>query len=160
MNSERNEITVKDELDLLNIYVDLEHRRFKKRFEYTISCADNVPSDFKLPVMLVQPFVENAIWHGIMNMNKTEQGQLTVNFLLEKNYLKIRIEDNGVGREAAGKRKPDNEYKSVGMMFTQKRLDLFKIAGGKEARIDVIDLKDASGNAKGTKVEIYLPIIA
>jgi len=159
MNSQRDDITLKDELDLLNIYIDLEHRRFKNRFEYTIDCPDNIPTaEIKIPVMLIQPFVENAIWHGIINLDKGIMGNLSIRFSFENNLLKIAVEDNGVGREAAAVKKVDNEYKSIGMMFTQKRLELLKAAGKQNARIEIIDLKEKNGKVKGTRVEIYLPV--
>ncbi|MGZ3862512.1 MAG: tetratricopeptide repeat-containing sensor histidine kinase [Bacteroidia bacterium] len=157
MNSQQNDITLKDELELLRIYVDLEHRRFKNRFDYKINCEDNIPLDIKLPVMLIQPFVENAIWHGIMNLDKSVKGFLKIEFSFKNDILKITVEDNGIGREAAEKRRVDNEYKSIGMMFTRKRMELLKTTGKPDARIEIIDLKE-NGAAKGTRVEIILPI--
>jgi len=159
INSQRNDITLKDELDLLRIYIELEHRRFKNRFEYIINCPDDLPiEEIKIPVMLIQPFVENAIWHGIMNLDKTIEGKLLIDFSLVNNILKITVEDNGVGREEAVKKKIDDEYKSIGMMFTQKRLDLLKVSGKQHARIEIIDLKNGNNKAIGTRVDIYITV--
>jgi tetratricopeptide (TPR) repeat protein len=159
MNSERSDITIKDEVELLKLYVELEQRRFKNRFDYSINCSDKVPLDFKLPIMLVQPFVENAIWHGLMNLDKTKHGLLAIDFELEQDNLKIQIRDNGIGREAAALKRKDSEYKSVGMMFTQKRLELLKESGNVNAKVEITDLKDEDGRANGTLVEIKLPLI-
>ncbi len=159
MNSERSDITIKDEKVLLELYVELEQRRFKNRFDYSIICSAIVPLNFKIPIMLVQPFVENAIWHGLMNLNRTKHGLLTIDFELEQDNLKIQIKDNGIGREAAALKRKDSEYRSVGMMFTQKRLELLKESGNINAKIEIIDLKDENGNANGTSVEIKFPLI-
>lgn len=159
MNSERSNITIKDEIDLLKLYVELEQRRFKNRFDYSINCSDKVPLDFKLPIMLIQPFVENAIWHGLMNLGKAKHGLLAIDFKLEQNNLKIQIKDNGIGREAAALKRKDSEYRSVGMMFTQKRLELLKESSDAKANVEIIDLKDEDGRANGTLVEIKLPLI-
>jgi tetratricopeptide (TPR) repeat protein len=158
-NSQKNEITLQDEIELLKIYIDLEHRRFKDRFDYQINYPDDLPIDeIKIPVMLIQPFVENAIWHGIMNLDKSVKGFVSVNFELTGKQLKIIIEDNGVGREASALFKVNNEYQSIGTLFTQKRLELLKGINKEEAAIEVVDMKDEKGRATGTRVEILITV--
>ncbi|HLP11622.1 MAG TPA: tetratricopeptide repeat protein [Flavobacteriales bacterium] len=158
-NSEHPTISLKKELELLELYIDLEQRRFKNRFEYSVSYDKNLPVDeIVIPVMLIQPFVENAIWHGIMNLDDSRRGKLSVNIVFENETAKITIEDNGVGREAAAKlRKPKHEHTSVGMLFTQKRLEMFKLTGTKETAVSITDLYDLHGNANGTQVHIVIP---
>ncbi|HYG52473.1 MAG TPA: tetratricopeptide repeat protein [Flavobacteriales bacterium] len=158
-NSEHPTISLKKELELLELYIDLEQRRFKNRFEYAVSFDKNLPVDeIVIPVMLIQPFVENAIWHGIMNLDGKRRGKLWVNILYENETAKITIEDNGIGREAAAKlRKPKHEHTSVGMLFTQKRLEMFKLTGTKETAVSITDLYDLNGNANGTRVQIVIP---
>lgn len=158
-NSEFNTITLRKELDLLRIYIELEQNRFKDRFNYEITHDQNLDiDDIEVPVMLIQPYVENAIWHGIMNLSRDKQGILKVSFTKENDNLKITVEDNGIGREAAEKLKKKDGYDSVGMLFSQKRLDMLKLVSGKDARISITDLYDSNGIAQGTRVDIVLPI--
>ncbi|MCD6066598.1 MAG: hypothetical protein K0S33_1424 [Bacteroidetes bacterium] len=159
MNSEQGDITLKDELELLHVYIDLEQRRFRNRFDYTIECAEQIPAmEIRIPSMLVQPFVENAIWHGIMHLDRSVQGLLTIRFALEEPYLKISVEDNGVGRTEAARRKTNEEHQSSGTSFTRKRIELLQVSGGQPVHIEIIDLKNESGDACGTRVEIHLPV--
>jgi tetratricopeptide (TPR) repeat protein len=96
-NSQRNEISLKDELDMLKLYIELENRRFADRFDYKINCADEIHiEDIKIPVMIIQPFVENAVWHGIMNLDKSNKGFVSVTFEVNNKQLKISIQDNGL----------------------------------------------------------------
>ncbi len=157
VNSEYDTISLKKELELLGLYIDLEQRRFKNRFEYKISYDQNMLLDeIVIPVMLIQPFVENAIWHGIMNLDETKNGKLLIELQVENRILKISIEDNGIGREQATKLKTDREHESVGMLFSQKRLEILKSISDKDTRIVVTDLHDGKGNASGTRVELFL----
>jgi tetratricopeptide (TPR) repeat protein len=159
VNSEQSAIYLQKEIELLEIYIELEQRRFQNRFSYEIIYDKRLLLDqIEVPVMLIQPFVENAIWHGIMNMDKDKKGQLKVSFAFEQDVLKITVEDNGIGRKAAEKLKKNNEYDSVGMLFSQKRLEMMKLVSGKNSKIMVTDLYNEDGSAKGTKVDIILPV--
>jgi tetratricopeptide (TPR) repeat protein len=161
INSEQNTIALNKEIETLQLYIELEQRRLKNRFDFEINYADDFPAhDITIPTMLIQPFVENAIWHGIMNMPEEKKGKLTLNFNLNGKQLKISVEDNGIGRKEAALRKVNNDYKSVGVMFTQKRLELLKAVSKQQSEIVITDLTDANGNATGTKVEILMEIIA
>jgi tetratricopeptide (TPR) repeat protein len=157
VNSEHATISLKKEIELLTLYIELEQRRFKNRFEYKISYDDSLQLDeIVIPVMLIQPFVENAIWHGIMNLDETRNGNLKLNIELQKEILKITIEDNGVGREQAGKLKTDSEHESVGMLFTRKRLEILKSINDNDTKIVLTDLKSPNGKPEGTRVELFL----
>jgi tetratricopeptide (TPR) repeat protein len=159
VNSEYNTITLKKELELLELYIELEQRRFKNRFEYEIKYERNLPlEEIVIPVMLIQPFIENAIWHGIMNLAETQKGKLLLSIQLEKNVLKICVEDNGVGREKSALLKTNSEHESVGMLFSQKRLEILKSLNEMEMRVDVSDVHDANGLIAGTKVELFLTL--
>lgn len=158
VNSQHNTINLKKELELLNIYLDLEQRRFKNRFEYEIKYDSELSvNEIKIPVMLIQPYVENSIWHGIMNLDENKKGRLTIELIQQEGIIKISIEDNGVGRKKAAEIKKNSEYESVGMLFTKKRVDILDTTGKSGAKINVIDLYDENGNASGTRVEIDLP---
>jgi len=161
INSEQNTITLNKEIETLKLYIELEQRRFKNRFDFEINYADDFTEhDISVPTMLIQPFVENAIWHGIMNLDENKKGKLILSFGLNSKMLKIGIEDNGIGRKEAALRKVNNEYKSVGVLFTQKRLELLKAVTKQQTEIIITDLTDNKGNAAGTKVEILIEITA
>jgi tetratricopeptide (TPR) repeat protein len=159
VNSEHNTISLKKELELMRLYVDLEQRRFKNRFEYEIKCDDDLLlDDIVIPVMLIQPFVENAIWHGIMNLDETKKGKLLISLDLQDNVLIISVEDNGVGRKKSAQLKTNNEHESVGMLFSQKRLEILKSLNDMDTRVTMTDLYDENGIASGTRVELFLSI--
>ena len=103
-NSTEDFIPFQQELDLLQNYLSLEKTRFADKFDYEISVDENLnQQNLLLPGMLIQPFLENAIWHGLRYRN--EKGFLKLNFLKEKDFLKITIEDNGIGIEESKKQK-------------------------------------------------------
>lgn len=158
-NSSLNEISLQKEIDFLDTYIDLEQRRFKNKFTYSINYAKTLLLDeIKIPVMLIQPFVENSIWHGIMNMEEGQAGHLSIEFSEEKGLLKITILDNGVGRTATKKNKNIEEHESVGSLFSSKRIEMLKASHGKTSEIIITDLHDTNGKAAGTRVDIYLSI--
>ncbi|MCO6499803.1 MAG: histidine kinase [Vicingus serpentipes] len=153
--SEKNRITIQEEVDMLILYMDLERMRFEDGFDYEIIVDEEIDPDYdEIPSMLIQPYVENAIWHGLMN--KTEKGIIKVGIILRDNYLCCTISDNGIGREKAIeiKSKRNIKRKSVGMTITKERLDLIN---NNEINVDIVDLKDEDGNATGTEVNIKIP---
>ncbi|MCW3071336.1 MAG: signal transduction histidine kinase, LytS [Bacteroidetes bacterium] len=157
-NSQHNITTLEKELEMLELYIGLEQRRFKSRFDYEICYPGELnPDEIKIPVMLVQPFVENAIWHGIMNLPEEKKGRLSVTVECEKDVLKISVEDNGVGRKRAAGLKTDNGHAPVGMLLSQERLEILKVIGSGDTRIVVTDLEDAEGPC-GTRVDIFLTL--
>ena len=107
--------------------------------------------------MMIQPFVENAIIHGIKN--KEGVGSIKIDFHTKKNLLLCEITDDGVGREKAkeNKKQKPSKHKSTGIAVTLKRLEQFKNQTGMAAGIDIVDLKDNKNNPSGTKVIISLP---
>ena len=108
--------------------------------------------------MLLQPFVENAVWHGLMQ--KEGRGQLDLILTARDGYLHCVVQDNGVGREAARQLRSKSALrrKSMGMQITQDRIGLLNQLYGTEASVRIIDLKDELGNALGTRVELVIPI--
>lgn len=159
VNSEKDVISLNKEIEFLNIYMELEQRRFKDKFDYQINYDENLPTDeIFIPVMLVQPFVENAIWHGIMNLEGPVRGNVIIRFLLEHDLLTISILDNGVGRKATEEQRLQQGHKSMGMLFSQKRLETIKATGKKLSHILVTDLYNEGGDATGTRVDIELAL--
>ncbi|MFT5183329.1 MAG: ligand-binding sensor domain-containing protein/two-component sensor histidine kinase [Flavobacteriales bacterium] len=152
-NSREMMITLADEISALENYLDIEKFTHEDRFEYKIE-SEVETDDFLIPPLVIQPFAENAIIHGLMPKGKG--GQLLIKFAQEGDDLIVEIWDNGIGRKAAAQNKAQrsNYHKSAGLEVTQERLDLLN---GAEARsLEITDLQDSVGNALGTMVKIRL----
>ena len=110
--------------------------------------------------MLIQPYVENSICHGLVN--KEEKGFVHIDLMMAEDMLVCTIEDNGIGRKAAMeiKNQKNGNHNSLGTKITESRLNLVNSLYGKSMRIDYKDITNESGNAAGTKVKIYIPIMA
>ena len=158
-NGDKTEISLAEELEMLNIYLKLEQVRFSDRFNYRIQCDEDVQADnVQTPPMLIQPFVENAIWHGLLHKN--EKGLVTIHVYTGYGYLCCRITDDGIGRQKAAtlKSKSANHQKSFGMRLTSERLSLLQQQKKQKISLQVTDLTDASGEACGTEILIQLPL--
>jgi LytS/YehU family sensor histidine kinase len=159
-NSQHTSIPIRDEMDALELYLQLEALRFKEKFNYEIIIDEEIDTLlYKMPTMLIQPYVENAIIHGLIN--KDEKGLLKVDLLLEDNCIGCTIEDNGIGREAAQiiKKKKNGNHNSLGTTITESRLKLVNSLYGRNMKILYTDLKNDNGHPVGTRVEIHIPII-
>ncbi|MEP7375852.1 MAG: histidine kinase [Chitinophagaceae bacterium] len=151
-NSKNSLILLEDELEMLRLYLDLERLRFKNSFDYSISFHNHFDiSSIFIPPLLLQPFAENAIWHGLMQ--KEGHGTLDVAFELDNNLLNCYISDNGVGRKTAEALKSRSivKQKSMGMQITAGRLALLN-KDAEQTTFFVEDLVDAEGRAAGTRV--------
>jgi LytS/YehU family sensor histidine kinase len=105
--------------------------------------------------MLIQPYVENAIWHGLMNLRGERNAELSIRIRGDGELLKIVVEDNGVGRETAKKLARDFTHKSLGMELSRQRLELMnQMPEEEKSSVFITDLMDKKGNACGTCVEI------
>lgn len=159
-NSQHTSIPIKDEIDALELYLQLESLRFKEKFDYEINIDEEIDTLlYKIPTMLIQPYVENAICHGLINMEG--KGNLKVDLKLFKDSIACTIKDNGIGREAAQeiKKKKNSDHNSLGTTITESRLKLVNALYGKNMKIEYADLKDENGNPCGTRVEIHIPIM-
>jgi LytS/YehU family sensor histidine kinase len=156
-NSEKSMISLEDELALVEAYIQLESIRFKGKINYKIDVDSTVdPTSTNLPSMVLQPFIENSIWHGLMH--KSEPGNILIQVRMEEELLKCTIEDDGVGREMAPKFSYESQKgRSMGLKITEERLRLISRNHLNEY-IQIIDLKDASNNALGTRVHIRIPL--
>jgi hypothetical protein len=147
-------IELKDEISIINHYLELEQLRMNNKFDYEIN-VNNItqPSEIEMPSMLIQPIVENAIWHGIANL-KDRKGFIQINFELYNGLLKCTITDNGVGRTQKQKKEKEINFKtSMGFNITKKRIELLRKSG---TNIEIHDLSDEKGNPCGTKVIITI----
>jgi LytS/YehU family sensor histidine kinase len=160
-NSQHTSVPLRDELDALNLYLELEMIRFKDKFEYRINIDEEIDTLlYKVPTMLIQPYVENSICHGLMpGENK---GFVRIDLKLEKEYILCTIEDNGIGREAASERrkKSDNNHNSLGTQIVSSRLDLVNSLYGTSLKTTYTDLRSENGEPAGTRVEIQIPILS
>jgi hypothetical protein len=156
-NSQRSLISLDDELEMLELYLEMERLRFKNSFDYGITFLNTVDSDnIFIPPLLLQPFCENAIWHGLMN--KEGLGRLDIELSMDNSILNCVIRDNGVGREKAEelKSKTAEKEKSMGLKITTERLALLNREKGLNTFYEIEDLKDETGNATGTKVNLKI----
>jgi LytS/YehU family sensor histidine kinase len=155
-------ISLDDELRSLKLYLELEALRFEENFEYEIKVADMLYTyNIRIPAMLIQPYVENAIKHGLMH--KLGEKKLLLSFsLFNENTLLCVITDNGIGRKRSYEinRMREKKHTSFATGATQRRLELLN--QGKEQTITVsfVDLKDEHGNDNGTKVLLYIPLVS
>ncbi|MDX1406571.1 MAG: histidine kinase [Saprospiraceae bacterium] len=158
-NSKSKLITLADEFQALELYVEIEKLRFDHGFDSEIEIDEQIdPEALYIPPMLVQPYVENAIWHGLMH--KQERGVLRIQGQEQDGKLHLTIEDNGVGRtKDTAAEKENGLRKSYGMRITRDRIALIKQSLGIDASVQVDDLASEDGSPAGTKVHLYLPLI-
>jgi sensor histidine kinase YesM len=159
-NSRSEKVSLQKELETLRLYIDLEAMRFKNKVKYQINIAPHIDQQYiEIPPLLIQPYVENAIWHGLMH--KAEGGNITIDISQPEEYLlHIEITDDGIGRAMAmeHKSKSATRQKSFGLKMTSERLDAINHIYNIKTEVQIIDLKDAAGNSNGTKVIIEIPL--
>ena len=159
-NSEKSSITLNEEIEALKIYIDLERMRFSNLFEFEITVDKALDGDYEqIPAMLLQPYVENAILHGLMPKNAN--GFLKINFFVKDNFIHVSIEDNGIGRKKAQELKNQSRknHASMGMKITTDRLRLLSDVQQTSYSVNFTDLYDEKQNAAGTRVEIIWPLL-
>ncbi len=149
-------IPIADEIELLEQYMAAEAMRFENKFTWLVEVDDALDSEeVMLPTMILQPFVENAIWHGFST--KKTAGFIHIQFKKQPKSLLCIVRDNGVGR-VESQRKRAVSHTSSAVMLTEQRLSLLEKKGGFEASLEIIDLYDNDGAPTGTSVEIRLPL--
>jgi Histidine kinase/Y_Y_Y domain/Two component regulator propeller len=149
-------VSLEDELERLELYLKLEKSRFGDNLNYLIELKDIEAFDVTIPPMLLQPYVENAIWHGILPLNGHGLIRLVVQPGKE-NYYEIMITDNGVGVEVSLKSPRQQSHKSMSMEMNRERLRLLSLSSGKTYSVEVVDMKDTEGYSSGTRVRFVLP---
>ncbi|MBV6653321.1 MAG: histidine kinase, partial [Mameliella sp.] len=158
--SKKRYTTLSKEIEVLQLYIELEQVRFDHKFEYQLSVDEEIdPYSTLIPSVLLQPFVENAINHGIFH--KQGNGLLKLGFAANGKGLTCSIEDNGVGRAKAQEiRKNSNKnYKSRALQITRERLDALQEFEDYKVKFTIIDLFDEQGGSQGTRVIIDIPEI-
>ena len=153
LNAQKPMIPLEDELKMLQLYLDMERLRLENSFDYSITFTNTIDAgNVSIPPMLLQPFCENAIWHGFKN--KEGQGHININIRTEDHLLECIITDDGIGRKQAAlfKRKSSKNEGSMGLEITRERLALFSEENNAEADFEIEDLVDEIGQGKGTRV--------
>jgi len=158
-NSMQKWITLEQELATLMLYMELEHRRSNNKFDYSMISDDRLNmKGILVPPMILQPYVENAIWHGLLP--KDGRGRLNITIMPGSNDdICCVIEDNGIGRKAAGEAnlRKEKNYISYGMQITGQRI-MMAASNGQHGSVIVEDLKTSEGAVAGTKVIINIPV--
>ncbi len=159
-NSSHKSIALHEEIETLKLYLELESLRFSQGFDYEFLISEKVDTfSIEIPSMIIQPYVENAIWHGLMH--KPQKGLLTIKIDPTENGICCIIQDNGIGRKESLRLKdPNNKsHKSSAMAITEQRLRILKETTGHDYRVEIVDLKDDEGNITGTKVLLFLAVV-
>ena len=158
-NSDQQYIPLSREIETLRLYLDVESLRFTHSFSYDIQVNTNIdPVLLNIPPMLVQPYAENAIWHGLLN--KKGDRVLKIIFDNDDDSLTVTVEDNGIGREkSATFQSPMKKGKtSMGMKLTSERMGILNELKPDQAFVEIQDLTNSYGKATGTCVKLTLPI--
>lgn len=159
-NSKNKLVSLEDELDALRIYLELEQIRFNNKFTFSIIIDQYLDTNrVFVPPLLLQPYVENAVWHGLMY--KDSHGSISISAHKQDGEILFAIQDDGIGREKAAEYKSAYELKgkSLGMKITADRIETINQMYKSKAEINIIDLYDTRQQAAGTRVTIKLPII-
>lgn len=154
--SKQQVISLKEELQLANYYLQLEENRFEKDFVFEINGLDFYCTEhIKLPPILLQPFLENAIWHGLL-LSKKEVKKVSISIESKADATFIYIEDNGIGRDQRKTYNNNKKHKSMGMQITKERIDLYNKTHENSIQFEINDLKDANGNAIDTQIAFLI----
>lgn len=157
-HSDQDFIPLEKELEILHLYLELEQLRFEGSFTCEVIVDPDIDTDeIKIPPMIVQPFVENAIWHGLMP--KQGERHLQITFMLpDDNMLLCTVKDNGIGREAAARIKSNSQplHTSKGLSLVYDRLAILRQQYGQVFNAQINDLKDITGLAEGTEVTLHI----
>lgn len=157
--SEKEQVHLQEELSAIKLYLELEKMRFEDDFEYSIVLDESIDVEMiKIPPMILQPYIENAIKHGLLH--KTSEKKLQIEFSREENYLKVVIDDNGIGRLKAGElgKIKLEKHQSFSSEANEKRLAILNRNNKRKVTVNIIDKRSDTGNPLGTTVELFIPI--
>lgn len=157
-HSRKTKITLAEELKSTKLYISLEALRLDNKFKYNITIDKNINENKTLlPPIIIQPFIENAIWHGIAP--KKENGNINIEFKLKDSYIVCIIQDDGIGvnKSKQLKKQYSNKRKSLGMNINQKRIELLNKSDKRNYFINILDLSTIDRCLTGTRVEIKMP---
>jgi LytS/YehU family sensor histidine kinase len=159
--SSLKEIPLAEELETVELYMNIENIRFSNEIQFKIIVDEGIdPHIVKIPSLILQPFLENALWHGLSSKDGDKSILLQIS-RKKDGYIDISITDNGVGREVAEKLKESKvlKRKSVGINITKERLENFSKDYQNTFKLEIVDLFNTLGAASGTKVILHIPTI-
>ena len=154
-SSSKKFITLKEELQLLKLYTRLEKARFENKFDVNLWIADSVDEETLIPPMIIQPYIENAVNHGLHHL-KDKKGQLNLDIDTYGEFIRVIVTDNGIGRKAAQLLRSNIKHKSRAMGITAERIHTINASSDIHIAINVEDLYADNGDATGTKVVIKI----
>jgi LytS/YehU family sensor histidine kinase len=152
-------IPLEKEIETVKNYLELQQVRYTGKFTYQVSVDEDLDTEqIQIPPMLTQPFIENAIEHGIRNLGT--KGKINIRFIRSNNTLMLEIEDNGIGREKAQEllRQRDKTHKSMATAITLERIVVLNRKLKRKISLEIVDMKDDHGEAKGTRVVFGVPL--
>ncbi len=156
-NSRTEFVSLEKELGMLQVYLQLQQLRYEGKFNFKIDVVENLdPENLKIPPMLAQPFIENAVEHGMRH--KAEKGLIKVLFQKTDKNIRVTVEDDGVGREAAMKLRKKDKPQSLAISITRERLAVLGKKYRRKFMVRITDLQDARHQAAGTQVELTMPV--
>jgi tetratricopeptide (TPR) repeat protein len=156
-NSKHDFVPLSSEIQILDVYLKLEQSRFSDKFDYQFNIDPDLETEqYQVPPMLIQPFIENAIWHGLRY--RSDKGMLTVNLSKEKSSVKVTIEDNGIGRKKSEELKTKNqkEHASTGLKNIETRISIINQLYRAKIGLSITDLD--SHSETGTRVILTIPV--
>ena len=156
--SQESEISIDKEIEALQNYLELEQLRFNQKFDFKIDKDSEIEDDTAIPTLLLQPYVENAILHGVVP--KEGRGFIKINFSQNKEQLICVIEDNGVGINTSRELKKNSvsAHRSMALEISKKRLEMLEELENKETKLKIEELKDENGRTTGTQITLELPL--
>ncbi|MCC6182628.1 MAG: histidine kinase [Bacteroidia bacterium] len=161
-NSEKPTVTINEDMEAITLYLELEKMRFDNKFSYNIKINDSIDGDYdEIPPMLIQPYLENAILHGI----NPKEGRGHIDLLLtlvNQQFIKISIIDDGIGRKksmALNSLQASGKHKSMGMKITHERVRIHNLMHQSELSVNITDLYNQQKEPMGTQVDIFIPYI-
>ncbi len=156
-HSDQREVSLHDEMETCKLYTQLEALRFKDKVSFNFDVDERIDlKDIKVPALILQPFIENAIWHGLVP--KEAGGHVTISVHQTEDDIKCIVDDDGIGRELSRQYKGqyDSVHQSKGISLTRSRLNIDRILNEREEEIEILDKKDIYGNAAGTTAILTL----
>lgn len=155
--SNKDFVSMADEIKALKLYLELEQQRFEDKLQYIFHIDDNINTEtLYIPTMLIQPYVENAIKHGLLH--KKNDRKLNISFQKQEGGILVNIEDNGIGRKRSEQlNKHKQKHQSFALKANEKRLEILNRGLKQSIALQIIDKEDKHGNALGTLVKLFIP---
>ena len=154
-SSDKRYNTLEEELEMVESYVAIEKLRFRDPIDLAINTNGTNMSTYEIPPLILQPFIENALWHGLAK--KEGEKKISIDVLEKDKCLTVEISDNGIGRNTEKVTEPGKKHQSFGVQISRKRLENHFSFKPEQSIMEYTDLKDVNGNPAGTKVSLCFP---